>query len=90
MNKYQIQVDHRTENKWDWICVFANSDQEAIQNAKIKLYDFQNPTYSQTDDHDTKYWKDYYKEKFQGYIISSYIPIFQWKEIVNLLKIMIQ
>ncbi len=76
MNKYQIQVDHRTENKWDWICVFANSDQEAIQNAKIKLYDFQNPTYSQADDHDTKYWKDYYKEKFQGYIISSYIPIF--------------
>lgn len=76
MNKYQIQIDHRTENKWDWICVFASSDQEAIQNAKIKLYDFQNPTYSQTDDRDTKYWKDYYKEKFQGYIISPYIPIF--------------
>lgn len=76
MNKYQMQVEHRTENKWDWICVFANSDQEAIQNAKIKLYDFQNPTYSQYDDYDTKYWKDYYKEKFQGYIISPYTPIF--------------
>jgi len=34
MNKYQIQIDHRTENKWDWICVFANSDQEAIQMQK--------------------------------------------------------
>lgn len=76
MNKYQIQVDHKTENKWDWICVYANSDQEAIQNAKIRLYDFQNPVYSQTDDYDIKYWKDYYKEKFQGYIISSYNPIF--------------
>ncbi|MCR2051121.1 DUF3825 domain-containing protein [Acetatifactor muris] len=76
MNKYQMQVEHRTENKWDWICVFANSDQEAIQNAKIKLYDFQNPTYSQYDDYATKHWKDYYKEKFQGYIISPYTPIF--------------
>ena len=76
MNKYQIQIDHRTENKWDWICVFANSDQKAIQNAKIKLYDFQNPTYSQSDDYDAKYWKDYYKEKFQDYIISPYTPIF--------------
>lgn len=76
MNKYQIQIDHKTENKWDWICVYANSDQEAIQNAKIKLYDFQNPVDSQTDDYDTKYWKDHYKEKFQGYIISSYNPIF--------------
>ena len=52
MNKYQIQIDHRTENKWDWICIFAI----AIQNAKIKLYDFQNPTYSQSDDYDTKYY----------------------------------
>ena len=56
MNKYQIQIDHRTENKQDWICVFDNSDQEAIQNAKIKLYDFQNPIYSQSDDYDTKYY----------------------------------
>ena len=56
MNKYQIQIDHRTENKWDWICVFANSDQEVIQNAKIKLYNFQNPIYSQSDDYDTKYY----------------------------------
>lgn len=76
MNKYQIQIDHKTDNRWDWICVYANSDQEGIQNAKIRLYDFQNPVYSQTDDYDTKYWKDYYKEKFQGYIISSYNPIF--------------
>ena len=56
--------------------MYADSDQEAIQNAKIKLYDFQNPIYLQTDDYDTKYWKDHYKEKFQGYIISSYNPIF--------------
>ena len=52
MNKYKIQIDHRTENKWDWICIFAI----AIQNAKIKLYDFQNPTYSQSDDYDAKYY----------------------------------
>ena len=51
MNKYQIQIDHRTENKWDWICVFAI----AIQNSK-KLYNFQNPIYSQSDDYDTKYY----------------------------------
>ena len=76
MNKYQIQVEHKTENKWDWICVFANSDEEAIQNAKIKLYDFQNPIYLSNDDYDTKYWKDYYKEKYHGYIISPYVPIF--------------
>lgn len=55
MNKYQIQVEHKTENKCDWICVFANSDQEAIQNAKIKLYDSQNPIYLHDDDYDTKY-----------------------------------
>lgn len=55
MNKYQIQVEHKTESKWDWICVFANSDQEAIQNAKIKLYDFQNPIYLHDDDYDAKY-----------------------------------
>lgn len=76
MHKYQIQVEHKTENKWDWICVFADSDQEAIQNAKIKLYDFQNPRYLHDDDYDTKHWKDHYKEKFQGYIISPYLPIF--------------
>lgn len=79
MNKYQIQVVHKTENKWDWICVYANSDQEAIQNAKIRLYDFQNPIYLQFDDYDIKYWKDYYKEKFQDYIISPYNPIFSVK-----------
>ena len=76
MNKYQIQVDHKTENKWNWICVYADSDQKAIQNAKVKLYDFQNPIYLQTDDYDTKYWKDHYKEKFKGYIISPYNSIF--------------
>lgn len=62
MNKYQIQIKHETENKWDWICVFANSDQEAIQNAKIKLYDFQNPIYLQDDENEVKYWNDYYKK----------------------------
>ena len=76
MNKYQIQIDHKTKNKWDWIGVYANSDQEAIQNAKIKLYDFQNPIYLQEDDYDAKSLKDYYKEKFQGYIIAPYNPIF--------------
>ncbi|MDE6435454.1 MAG: DUF3825 domain-containing protein [Lachnospiraceae bacterium] len=76
MNKYQIQIEHETENKWDWICVFADSDIKAIQNAKIKLYDFQNPVNSEDDDYNTKYWKDYYKEKYKGYIISPYLPIF--------------
>lgn len=76
MNKYQIQVEHETENKWDWICVYASLDEEAIQKAKIKLYDFQNPIYSKDDDYNTKYWKDYYKEKYKGYIISPYLPIF--------------
>lgn len=76
MNKYQIQIEHETENKWDWICIFANSDEEAIQKAKIILYDFQNPRYSPKDDDDTKYWKDYHKEKFHGYKISKYVPIF--------------
>lgn len=76
MNKYQIQIEHKTENKWDWICVYADSDQEAILYGKAKLYDYQNPTYSPTDDYNSKYWKDYYKEKYQGYIISPYVPIF--------------
>ena len=76
MNKYQIQIDHQTENKWDWICVFADSDEEAIQNAKIKLSDYQNPVYLQNDDYGTKYWKDYYKEYYKGYKISDYLPIF--------------
>lgn len=75
MNKYQIQIDHETKNKWDWICVFANSDKEAIQCAKIKLYDYQNPTDLIEDDYDTKYWKDHYKEKYQGYVISKHLPI---------------
>lgn len=76
MNKYQIQIEHKTENKWDWIYVYADSDQEAILYGKAKLYDYQNPTYSPTDDYNSKYWKDYYKEKYQGYIISPYVPIF--------------
>lgn len=76
MNKYQIQIDHQTENKWDWICVFANSDQEAIQNAKIKLIGYQNPVYSLDDDYDTEYWKTYYKEYYTGYKVSKYLPIF--------------
>ncbi len=79
MNKYQIQIELKTENKEDWICVYADSDEEAIQNAKIKLYDFQNPIYLQTDNYDTKYWKNYYKERFKGYIISPYNPIFSVK-----------
>lgn len=76
MNKYQIQIEHKTENKWDWICVFANSDEEAIQNAKIKLYDYQNPIDLPNDDYDTRYWKKYYNEKYHGYNISKYVPIF--------------
>lgn len=76
MNKYQIQIEHKTENKWDWICIYANSDEEAIQNAKIQLYDYQNPIYLQDDNYNAKYWKDYYKEKYQDYIISPYVPIF--------------
>lgn len=76
MNKYHIQIEHETENKWDWICVYADSDQEAIQYGKAKLYDYQNPTYLQDNDYNSKYWKDYYKEKYQGYIISPYVPIF--------------
>lgn len=75
MNKYQIQIDHETKNEWDWITIDANSEKEAIQKAKIKLYDYQNPIYSQDDDCDTIYWKDYHKEKYQGYIISPYVPI---------------
>lgn len=76
MNKYQIQIEHETENKWDWICIYANSDEEALQSAKIKLYDYQNPIDLQDDDYDAKYLKDYYKEKFQGYKISNTVPIF--------------
>lgn len=79
MNKYQIQIDHQTENKWDWICVFADSDQEAIQNAKIKLIGYQNPVYSPDDDYDTEYWKTYYKEHYTGYKVSKYLPIFSVK-----------
>lgn len=76
MNKYNVQIEHETENKWDWICVYADSDQEAIQYGKAKLYKYQNPTYLQDDDYNSKYWKDYFKEKYQGYIISPYVPIF--------------
>lgn len=76
MNKYHVQIEHETENKWDWICVYADSDQEAIQYGKAKLYEYQNPIYLQDDDYNSKYWKDYYKEKYQGYIISPYVPIF--------------
>lgn len=83
MNKYQIQIEHKTENKWDWICVYADSDQEAILYGKAKLYDYQNPTYSPTDDYNSKYWKDYYKEKYQGYIISPYVPIFSTERDCN-------
>ena len=55
MNKYQMQVEHRTENKWDWICVFADSDVEVLQIARAKLYDYQNPMYSIKDDYGTEY-----------------------------------
>lgn len=76
MNKYQIQVDHTTENEWDWICVYANSDEDAIQKAKMKLSRYQNPVYSPEDDYEVKYWKDYNKVKYAGYEISKYLPIF--------------
>lgn len=83
MNKYHVQIEHETENKWDWICVYADSDQEAIQYGKAKLYEYQNPKYLQDDDYNSKYWKDYYKEKYQGYIISPYVPIFSIEKDCN-------
>lgn len=47
MKKYQIQLEHTTENLWDWIAVYANTDTEAILAATHKIA------------HDPK-WQGYY------------------------------
>lgn len=84
MNKYQIQIEHKTECIWDYIYIFANSDQDAIQYAKIKLFDYQNAINLPDDDYDARYWKNYYKEKYQGYIVSPYNPILSVERDCNL------
>lgn len=76
MNKYQIQIEHKTELKWDWMCIYANSDEEAILKAKNELYDYQTAIINSSDNHNVRYWKNYYKEKYKGYDISVVTPIF--------------
>ena len=37
MKKYHIQIEHLTENLWDWITIYSNSDTEALLSATYKV-----------------------------------------------------
>ncbi len=56
MNKYQIQIDHRTEKQMGFDMCICQFRSRSHTKCKIKLNDFQNPTYSQSDDYDAKYY----------------------------------
>jgi hypothetical protein len=84
MNKYQIQIDHLTENKWDWICIYAYSDEEAIKLASYKLYTYQNPTILPTNTYYEIQQKKHNKKHYAGYTISKDNPIFSVERDCNL------
>ena len=37
MKKYHIQIEHLTENLWDWITIYSNSDTDALLSATYKV-----------------------------------------------------
>lgn len=63
MNKYHIQIENDNNGYWDWIAVFAENEESALDKAKIKLYEYQSST-------KTDYWSDYYREIYSGYEVS--------------------
>ena len=75
MNKYQIQIHHKTESKRDYMTIYANFDSEAIQSARIKLFNYQNPVILPSDDFEDKYRKGMLKEQYTGFEISSILSI---------------
>ena len=51
MYKYQVEIHHKTEHKWDWIVVYTQteSNQLALQAAKTALYNYTHPIISTYD-----------------------------------------
>ena len=66
MYKYQIEIHHKTERKWDWIAVYVpiESDQAALQAAKTALYNYTHPIISSYDTYQKKSRDKYLKEKW--------------------------
>lgn len=75
MNKYQIQIDNPKNGHWDWLCVYANTDIEAIDSAKIKLFNLQNPIFLASDTYDTKHWKNIYKDRYKDFRVTCIFSI---------------
>ena len=72
MYKYQIEIHHKTEHKWDWIAVYVpiESDQAALQAAKTALYNYTHPIISSYDTCQKKSRDKYLKEKYTDYYVS--------------------
>ena len=90
MNKYQIQIDNPKNGHWDWLCVYANTDIEAIDSAKIKLFNLQNPIFLASDTYDTKHWKNIYKDRYKDFRVTCIFSIERNCEIPSDYDIMLQ
>ncbi len=51
MNKYYVQIKHRDKSIPDYLVVYAQSDQEALQYAEEKLSGCKNPVILLSDDY---------------------------------------
>ena len=72
MYKYQVEIHHKTEHKWDWIAVYTQteSDQLALQAAKTALYNYTHPIISTYDAYLKKERAKHLKKKYENYCVS--------------------
>ena len=72
MYKYQIEIHHKTEHKWDWITVYTpiESDLLALESANTALYNYTHPVVSSYDTYQKKKRDKKLKDKYDGYCTS--------------------
>lgn len=73
MNKYQVQIENFANGNWDWLIIYADTDEEALHKASSVLYNYQNPRF--TFNYKDAQKNQYYKEKYTGYSVSCIISV---------------
>lgn len=72
MYKYQIQIEHKTDCKWNWITVYipTDSDNDALLAAQTALYNYTHPIIASYDTIQKRNHDNHLREKYNGYYAS--------------------
>ena len=75
MNEYQIKIKNPLEETYMAIFVEAENDDLALEKAKKKLYDYQNPIIFPSDKVIDKIMKNCYKDAYKDYRVESILHV---------------